>query len=76
MMQKLKLLAKNTCVACHLKDKKNLRPPFVEIAERNYTYERIVELIYKPEPQNWPDYVVSIAPLPNVSRGEAFKIVA
>lgn len=71
-----KLLAKNTCVACHKTDQKVIGPPFKEIAKRNYSNKRIVELIYKPEPENWPDYKVPMAPLPNVPRGEAFKIAA
>jgi len=71
-----KLLAKNTCTACHKKDQKVIGPSFEDIAKRNYSNKRIVELIYKPEPENWPDYKVPMAPLPNVPRGEAFKIAA
>ena len=71
-----KLLAKNTCVACHATDTKIIGPSFKDIAERNYSNQRIVELIYKPEPENWPDYKVPMAPLPNVPKGEALKIAA
>ncbi|WP_147678985.1 c-type cytochrome [Algibacter pacificus] len=70
------LLTKNTCVACHTKDKKIIGPSFIDIAKRNYSNQRIVELIYKPEPSNWPDYAVPMAPLPNVPRGEALKLAA
>jgi len=71
-----KLLTKNTCIACHNKEKKIIGPAFQEIAKRNYSNKRIVELIYKPEPSNWPDYAVPMAPLPNVPRAEAFKLAA
>lgn len=68
------LLAKNTCTACHTKDKKVVGPPFVEIAKRGYSAEKIVELIYNPQPQNWPDYATPMAPMPQVKREEAMKI--
>ena len=70
------LLTKNTCIACHNKEKKIIGPAFREIAKRNYSNKRIVELIYKPEPSNWPDYPIPMAALPNVPRGEAFKLAA
>ena len=69
-----RLLAKNTCTVCHNKEKRVIGPSFQDIAKRKYSNKRIVELIYKPEPENWPDYSVPMAPLPNVPRGEAFKI--
>lgn len=68
------LLAKNTCVACHKKDEKLVGPAFIEIAKRDYTNQRIVELIYKPEPENWPDYPAPMVALPFVPKGEALKI--
>lgn len=71
-----KLLTKNTCVACHYVDKKLIGPSFKDIAKRNYSDERIVELIYKPEPENWPEYSVPMAPLPNVPKNEALKIAS
>ena len=69
-----RLLTKNTCIACHNKEKRVIGPSFQDIAKRNYSNKRIVELIYKPEPENWPDYAVPMAALPNVPRGEAFKM--
>jgi cytochrome c551/c552 len=68
------LMAKNTCSACHMKDKKVVGPAFTEVAKRNYTPERIVELIYKPEPQNWPDYATPMAAMPQVPKEDALKI--
>jgi cytochrome c551/c552 len=68
------LLAKNTCTACHQTDKKVVGPPFAEIAKRNYTPEKIVDLIYNPKPENWPGYATPMAPMPQVPREEALKI--
>ncbi len=68
------LLAKNTCVACHKKDEKLIGPSYKDIAKRNYEDKRIVELIYKPEPENWPEYKVPMLALPQVPKGDAFQI--
>lgn len=68
------LLNKNTCIACHQVDKKQIGPAYKDIAKRNYSVERIVELIYNPEPGNWPDYSTPMAPMPQVPRVEATKI--
>jgi cytochrome c551/c552 len=65
------LLAKNTCTACHQKDKKQVGPAYVDVAKRNYTPDKMVELIYNPKPENWPDYAT---PMPQVPREEALKI--
>jgi cytochrome c551/c552 len=70
------LLAKNTCLACHNPDKKQVGPAYVDIAKRNYSNERIVELIHKPEPQNWPGYATPMPPMPQVPREEALEIAA
>ncbi|WP_026966083.1 c-type cytochrome [Algoriphagus terrigena] len=68
------LLAKNTCTACHMKDKRVVGPAFNEVAKRNYTPEKIVELIYNPKPENWPGYATPMAPMPQVPKEEALKI--
>ena len=67
------LLIRNTCTACHNPNTRQVGPAFKEIARRGYTPERIVELIYNPEPENWPDYT-PMAPMPQVPREEALKI--
>jgi cytochrome c len=67
------LLSKNTCLACHKVDTKLIGPAYIEVAKRNYTPERIVELIYKPNPANWPGYI-PMAALPNVPKDEALAI--
>ncbi|WNJ19636.1 hypothetical protein [Pontibacter sp. G13] len=68
------LLNKNTCTACHNKDRQVVGPSFRAIAKRKYSAERIVELIYNPEPQNWPEYATPMAPMPHVAKAEAMQI--
>lgn len=68
------LLAKNTCIACHAPDKKVVGPGFNDIAKRKYSPEKIVELIYNPKPENWPEYATPMAPMPQVKREDALKI--
>tara|TARA_R110002033_G_scaffold56090_3_gene104963 strand:+ start:35655 stop:37610 length:1956 start_codon:yes stop_codon:yes gene_type:complete len=70
------LLSKNTCVACHNKDKRVIGPSFTEIAKRKYSNEKIVALIYNPQPKNWPEYATPMAPMPQVPKQEALKIAA
>lgn len=70
------LLAKNTCLACHAVDKRQVGPAYTEVAKRKYSNEKIVELIYNPKPQNWPDYATPMAPMPQVPKAEALKIAA
>lgn len=70
------LLTSNTCVACHQKDKRVIGPSFKEIAKRKYSNEKIVELIYNPQPKNWPEYATPMAPMPQVPKGEALQIAA
>lgn len=68
------LLVKNTCTACHNTTKRQVGPSFVDIAKRKYTNERIVELIYNPEPKNWPEHETPMPPMPQVPKDEALKI--
>lgn len=68
------LLVKNTCTACHQTNKKLVGPSFADIAKRKYSAEKIVNLIYNPQPQNWPDYPTPMAPMPQVPKAEAMKI--
>lgn len=70
------LLDKNTCSACHQTTKRQVGPAFVEIAKRKYPNEKIVDLIYNPQPKNWPDYATEMAPMPQVPKDEALKIAA
>jgi cytochrome c551/c552 len=70
------LLSKNTCLACHATDKKQVGPSFADIAKRNYSNLQIVELIYQPKPENWPGYATPMPPMPQVPKDEALKIAA
>lgn len=70
------LLVDNTCVACHQVDKRQVGPAFQEIAKRNYSNEEIVELMYNPKPENWPDYATPMPPMPQVPEEDALKIAA
>lgn len=68
-----KLIAKNGCTACHSVEQKIVGPAFKEIAKRGYTPQQIVQLIYSPQPSNWPDYP-QMPPMPNTPKDEALKI--
>ncbi|MEM8899675.1 MAG: hypothetical protein AAGC85_16290 [Bacteroidota bacterium] len=70
------MLVRNACTACHNPKKRVVGPSFQAIAKRKYSNERIVELIYKPEPQNWPEYAVPMAAMPQVPRKDALQIAA
>jgi cytochrome c551/c552 len=70
------LLAKNTCTACHQVKKRQVGPAFTDVAKRKYSNERIVQLIYNPEPKNWPEHETPMAPMPQVPKDEALKIAA
>ena len=61
--QALALLKKHTCLACHAKDKKVIGPSYEDIAKRKYSDQQILALVYKPNPQNWPDYATEMAPM-------------
>lgn len=68
------LLVKNTCTACHQVSKRQVGPSFADIAKRKYSNERMVQLIYNPEPKNWPEHETPMAPMPQVPKVEALKI--
>ncbi|MBC8153162.1 MAG: hypothetical protein H7Z72_09645 [Bacteroidetes bacterium] len=70
------LLARHTCLACHQTNKKQVGPAYTEVAKRRYTNEEIVDLIYNPKPQHWPDYPVEMPPMPQVPKADALKIAA
>ncbi len=67
------LLEKNTCSVCHKADERLIGPAFSEIAKKKYTAEQIVELVYNPKPEHWPDYP-PMAPLAHVPAEEIIKI--
>ena len=70
------LLSRHTCLACHQTNKRQVGPAYADVAKRRYTNEQIVELIYNPKPQNWPEYAVEMPPMPQVPKADALKIAA
>jgi hypothetical protein len=51
-------------------------PAYAATAKRKHTHEEIVNLIYNPQPQNWPDYATEMPPMPQVPEEDALKIAA
>lgn len=68
------LLDQYTCTACHQTNKRQVGPAFSDIAKRKYPNQKMVELIYNPQPQNWLDYSTPMAPMPQVPKEDALKI--
>ncbi len=74
--QAMALLKKHTCLACHAKDKKVVGPSYEDIAKRKYTDQQILALVYKPNPQNWPDYATEMAPMSHIPANDVLKIAS
>lgn len=70
------LLSRHTCLACHNAEKRQVGPAYRDVAKRKYTNDQIVELIYNPKPQNWPEYATEMPPMPQVPKADALKIAA
>jgi len=70
------LLQKHTCLACHQIDKRQVGAAYKDVAKRGYSDAKIVSLIYKPQPKNWPEYATEMAPMPQVPQADALKIAA
>ena len=68
------LLNKWTCASCHNADKKQVGPAFKDVAKRNYSVAKIMQLIKNPQPENWPGYATPMPPLPQVPDADAMKI--
>jgi cytochrome c551/c552 len=68
------LLQKNTCLACHDPEKRIVGPSYRDVAKRRYSVDQIVDLIYNPKPENWPDYATPMAAMPQVPKADAIKI--
>ncbi len=69
------ILSRNTCLACHKQGERSVGPSYKEVAARKYSNAKIVQLIYNPQPQNWPD-LTPMAPMANMPKAEAVKIAA
>jgi len=74
--QAMALLKKHTCLACHAKDKKVVGPSYEDIAKRKYSDQQILALVYKPNPQNWPDYATEMAPMSHIPANDVLKIAS
>jgi cytochrome c551/c552 len=70
------LLKKHTCLACHAKESRVVGPSYADIAKRNYTDKQILALVYKPNPQNWPEYATEMAPMSHVPAADVLKIAS
>lgn len=70
----MSLIKKHTCNACHAKDKRVVGPAFEEISKRNYSDKQILNLVYKPNPANWPEYATEMAPMSHVPAADVLKI--
>jgi cytochrome c551/c552 len=68
------LLVKYTCASCHSTDKRVIGPSFKEMAKRKYSVDKIMSLIYNPQPQNWPGYSTEMPPMPQVPEEDTRKI--
>ncbi|MDN5210706.1 hypothetical protein QQ020_01565 [Fulvivirgaceae bacterium BMA12] len=68
------LLTKHTCIACHSANERLVGPSFKDIAKRKYSKEKILSLVYNPQPENWPDYSTPMAPMPQVPKNDVLKI--
>jgi cytochrome c len=67
------LLNKYGCNACHNIKRKLVGPIWTDIAAKGYTKKRIIQLVKKPEPNNWPGYP-QMAPQPTVAKADLDKI--
>lgn len=67
------LMSKYTCIACHRPNQRLVGPAYADVAKKNYTNERIVQLIYNPVPANWPGYP-PMAPMKQVPQEDAMKL--
>lgn len=49
-------LSKYGCNNCHQQSVRTIGPSFEAIAKRNYSREKLIDLVFHPEPANWPGY--------------------
>jgi len=67
------LMTKYTCFACHKPDARLVGPAYKDVAKKKYSVDKIVSLIAKPQPSNWPGYP-PMAPMTNVPKEDAVKL--
>ncbi len=66
------LMQKYTCFACHKVDTRLVGPAYKDVAKKKYSVDKIVALIAKPQPSNWPGYP-PMAPM-TVPKDDAVKL--
>lgn len=66
------LMTKYTCFACHKVDTRLVGPAYKDVAKKKYSVDKIVALIAKPQPSNWPGYP-PMAPM-TVPKVDAVKL--
>jgi cytochrome c len=66
------LMTKYTCFACHKVDARLVGPAYKDVAKKKYSVDKIVALIAKPQPSNWPGYP-PMAPM-TVPKEDAVKL--
>ncbi|MHA8065412.1 c-type cytochrome [Aquirufa sp. ROCK2-A2] len=66
------LMQKYTCFACHKVDARLVGPAYKDVAKKKYSVDKIVALMAKPQPSNWPGYP-PMAPM-TVPKADAVKI--
>jgi cytochrome c len=67
------LMTKYACSACHKVDARLVGPAYKDVAKKKYSVDKIVALIAKPQPSNWPGYP-PMAPMANVPKEDAVKL--
>jgi cytochrome c551/c552 len=68
------LLQKYTCLTCHNPNVKVIGPAYKDVAAKKYSVAKIVELIQKPNPANWPGYATRMPSMAHVPKGDITKI--
>ncbi|GAA5222339.1 hypothetical protein GCM10025777_29700 [Membranihabitans marinus] len=68
------LLNKYTCISCHHKSDKRVGPSFANIAKRNYSIDKLIDLIKKPQPSNWPEFATPMPPMSHIPDHDLEKI--
>ncbi|GAA4322745.1 hypothetical protein GCM10023149_23280 [Mucilaginibacter gynuensis] len=68
------LLQKNTCLACHNANTRQVGPAYIDVAKRKYSVEELISLIHNPKPEHWPEYSTPMPPMPQVPVSEVRKI--
>jgi cytochrome c551/c552 len=72
--EQVNLYNKKHLCACHNPEKKQVGPAFREIARRNYSVDKIVSLIYNPQPQNGLVMLQKCHRMPQVPKDQQGKL--